>query len=101
MLNDSIKNIFTLSFDFCFSDRKVIDSELNCQVHTGSTQKVISPKYLIVTQQKSARIEAPNHVHNFAIFDKLNVGKNFVEVDEVRFPKDSVISNYGEHDIQD
>ena len=85
MLNDSIKNNFTLPFDFCFSDRKHIDSELNCQDHIGSAQNVNSPKYLIVTQQKAARIEDPNKGDNFAVFDKLNVGKNFVKFDEVRF----------------
>ena len=48
MLNDSIKNSSTLSFDSWSTDRRTVDTQLECQVDKGNARNINSPKYLIV-----------------------------------------------------
>ena len=78
MLNDSVENSFTFSFDSWTSDRKTVDTQLDYQVDMGPAQKINSPKYLTVAHQTAARIGVPNKANNIAIFDKIDVRKNHV-----------------------
>ena len=43
MFNNSIENSFTLLFDSWFTDRKIIESEVENQVDIGSAQNIDSP----------------------------------------------------------
>ena len=101
MFNDSIKNSFTLSFDSWTTDRKIVNTGLEYQVDIGSSANINSPKYLIVSHQTAARSGASNKANNISIFDNLDVRKYFVEIDGVRYPKDSVDVNYTENDYLD
>ena len=94
MFNDSIKNSFTLSFDSWTTDRKIVNTGFEYQVDIGSSANINSPKYLIVAHQTAARSGASNKANNISIFDNLDVRKYFVEIDGIRYPKDSVDVNY-------
>ena len=91
--NNSIKNSFTSSFDFWTTDRRVIDTQLEYQLDIGSSQKTNSPKYLTAALQTSDRSASPNKGNNTAIFDRLDVRKQFAEIDGFRCPCDSVSVN--------
>ena len=60
----------------------------------GSSQKVNSPKYLIGAHQTRNRADTANKNNNNAIFDNLNLQNYYVEIDSVRYPRDSVLVNY-------
>ena len=60
MFNQSIKNSFTLSFDFWYTDRNVIDTGMEYQIDIESARNVNSLKYSLVTLQTAARIGVPN-----------------------------------------
>ena len=47
------------------------------------------------------RINVPNKANKIAIFDNLDVRKNFVDRNGYRYPKLAVIPNYGENDYLD
>ena len=101
MFNDSVKDSFTLSFDHWTSDRKTVDTQLEYQVDIGNAQIINSPKYLIAVHQTADRIGVPNKTNNVAIFDHLNVRKYHVDIDGVRYPRDSVSIDYGLNDYVD
>ena len=101
MFNDSIKNSFSLSFDSWTTDRKIVNTGLEYQVDIGSSANTNSPKYLIVSHQTAVRAGASNKANNISIFDNLDVRKYFVEIDGVRYSKDSVDVNYTENDYLD
>ena len=101
MFNESIKNSFTLSFDSWTTDRKIANTGSEYQVDIGSAANINSPKYLIVAHQTAARSGAANKTTNNAIFDNLDVTKYFVEIDGIRYPKDSVETNYDENNYLD
>ena len=101
LLNDSIRNSFTLSFDSWFTDRKPVDTGLEFQVNIGSAQNVNSPKYLILAHQSLVRIESPNKVNKIAFFVKVDFRNLFVEMDGIRYLEGSVNINYAETDYLD
>ena len=74
---------------------------MNFKVDIGSTQHIISPKYLIGAFQTEARIGTPNKKNNLAIFNYVNVRKYFCEIDGYRYPKDAVLTNFPENDDLD
>ena len=71
------------------------------QVDIGSAQSVNSPKYLICAHQTAARLNGSNKRNNISVFDNLNVEKYFAEIDGQRYPRDSVLTNYGLNDYID
>ena len=71
-------------------DRKTVDTQLEYQVFIGSAQNNNSPKDLIAVHQTADRIGVPNNTNNVAIFDHLNVKKYHVDIDGVRYSRDSV-----------
>ena len=101
MFYDFIKNKFTSSFDSWSTDRKTIYTQLKYQVDIGSAQNIFSPKNLIVTNQTAARIGVPNEANNIAAFDNLNVRKDCVDNDGVRYPRDGVSIDYALNDCVD
>ena len=101
LFDDSIKNSFTISFHSWSTDRKIVDTQLQYQLDKGSAQNINSPKYLIAVHQTAATLGAPNTAENVAIFDHLDVRKNHVDVDGVRYPRDGVNVDYELNDYDD
>ena len=64
----------------------------------GTSQHVNSPKYLIGAHQIRTTADTANKNNNIAIFDNLNLHKYYVEIDSVRYPRDSVLVNYEQND---
>ena len=100
MFNESIQNNYRSFFDDWYTERRIV-SDTKTQIDIGSAQSVNSPKYLIASHQTAARLNAPDKCLNISRFDNLNVRKYFVEIDGVRYPRDGVLTNYGENDYID
>ena len=100
MFNESIQNYYRIFVDDWYTERRVVSDTIT-QIDIGSAQSVNSPKYLITAHQTAARINAPDKGINVSRFDNLNVRKYFVEIDGVRYPRDGVLTNYGENDYID
>ena len=100
MFNEAIKINYRIFFDDWFTERRIVSDTIT-QNDIGSAQSVNSPKYLITSHQTAARLNAPDKGINVSIFDNLNVGKYFAEIDSVRYPRDGVLINYPENDYID
>ena len=100
MFNESIQNIYRIFFDDWYTERRVVSDTIT-QIDIGSAQSVNSPKYLIAAHQTAARLNAPNKTINISTLDNLNVGKYFVEIDSIRYPRDGILINYKENDYID
>ena len=100
MFNESLQNNYRIFFDDWYTERRVITDTIT-QIDIGSAQQVNSPKYLICAHQTAARLNAPDKGINISIFDNINVRKYFVEIDNIRYPRDGVLINYGENDYID
>ena len=94
MFNDSIKIVLHFHLILGLQIEKLLILDLEYQVDIGSSANINSPKYLIVSHQTAARSGTSNKANNISIFDNLDVRKYFVEIDGVRYPKDSVHVNY-------
>ena len=92
MFNEATQNIYEISYDEYFTERRVI-SDMICQLDIGSSQNVQSPKYLIGAHQTRTRADTANKNNNNAIFDHLNLKKYNVEIDGIRYSRDSVLIN--------
>ena len=66
------------------------------QVDLKSGQPISSHKYFSCAHQTRDRIYTPNK-KNIAIFDNLDLRKNFVEIDGQRYPRDSLFPIYEEN----
>ena len=97
MFNEATQNIYKISFDEWYTERRII-SDMVVQVDIGSAQQVKSPKCLICAHQTKNRIDSPNKNKNFAIFDHLNLQKHYVEIDGQGYPRDSLLINYEQND---
>ena len=97
LFNEATQNNYKISYDDYFTERRLI-SDMIVQVDIGSSQKVNSPKYLFCAHQLKDRIDTPISTKNVAIFDHLNLKKYYVEIDGQRYPRDSVLLNYGQND---
>ena len=100
MFNESIQNNYRIFFDEWYTERRIVTDQI-FQVDIGSAQSVNSPKYMICAHQTEARSALPNKRNNISIFDNINVRKYFIEIDGQRYPRDSVLTNYGENDYID
>ena len=101
IFNESIKNKDTLKYDSWHTERKIVTDGNEFQVEKSSSQNTNSPKYLIAAHQTEARIATTNKGNNIAIFDHVDVKKNFVELDGYRYPKETVLTIYTENDYLD
>ena len=97
MFNEATQNIYKISFDEWYTERRVISDTIT-QLDIGTSQHVNSPKYLIGAHQTRTRADTANKNNNIAIFDNLNIQKDYVESDSVRYPRDSVLVNYERND---
>ena len=98
--NESLQNNYRIFFDDWFTERRVVSDTIT-QIDISSAQQVNSPKYLIASQQTAARLNAPDKGLNISRFDNINVRKYFVEMDNIRYPRDAVLTNYNENDYID
>ena len=94
MYNESIKNSFTLTFDSWTTDRETVDTGREYQLDIGSSSDINSQKYLIAVHQKQTRSGTAYKASITAIFDHLDVKKYFVEINEIRYPKDAIDVEY-------
>ena len=58
MFNEAIMNIYTITFDSWYTERKISNDGRELQVDIGKAQKINSPKYLISAFQTNARTTA-------------------------------------------
>ena len=100
MFIESIQNNYRIFFDEWYTERRIVTDQI-FQVDIGSAQSVNNPKYLICAHQTEARSALPNKRNNISIFDNIDVRKYFVEIDGQRYPRDSILTNYGENDYID
>ena len=101
VFNESIKNNLTITYDSWYTERKPSTDGNELQVDIGSAQHVNSPECLLGAFQKAVTIATPNKGCNIAIFDNVNVKKYVCEVDNCRYPKTAVLTNFLENDSLD
>ena len=77
--------------------RRVISDQIT-QLDIGTSQHVNSPNYLIGAHQTRIRADTANKNNNIAKFDNFNLQKYNVEIDSIRYPRDSVRVNHGQND---
>ena len=97
MFNEATQNNYKISFDEWYTERRVISDTIT-QLDIGTSQHVNSPEYLIGAHQTRSRADIANKNNIIAIFDNLNLQKQCVEIDSVRYPRDSVLVNYEQND---
>ena len=97
LLNEATQITYKISFDEWYTERRII-SHLLAQHDIVSAQNVKAPKYMICTHQTNIRTTTPDKKNNKAIFDNLDLCKYFVEIDGLRFPRDSVLMNYEQNE---
>ena len=94
---EATQNNYKTSFDEWYTERRII-TDLLIQRDIGSAQNVIQPKYLISAHQRNLRTTTPDKKINTAIIDNMDLRKSYVEIDDQRYPRDSVLINYEEND---
>ena len=97
MFNEATQISYKISFDEQYTEQRIISDTIT-QLNTGSSQNFQSPKYLISAHQTRVRADNANKNHNVAIFDNFNLQKYYVEIDSVRYPRDSVLIKYEQND---
>ena len=97
MFNEATQNSYKISFDECYTERRVISDTIT-QMDIDTSQHVNSPKNLIGAHQTLTRADTANKNNNIAIFDNINLQKHYVEIDSVRYPRDNVLVNYEQND---
>ena len=97
MFNGATQNNCKNSFNEWYTERRII-TDLLIQHDIGSAQNVIQHKYLICAHQTNLRTTTPDKKINTAVFDNMDLRKYYVEIDGLRFPRDSVFINYEENE---
>ena len=97
MFNEATQKSYKISFDEWYTERQVM-SDTNTQLDIGTSQHVNSPKFLIGAHQTLTRADTANKNNNIAIHGNLNLQKYYVEIDSVRYPRDSVFVHYEQKD---
>ena len=97
MFNEGTQNNYKRSYDEWFTERRIISDTIT-QLDIGSSQNVQSPKYLIGAHQTKNRIDGTISTENVAIFDNLDLRKNYIEIDGQRYPRDISLMNYEQND---
>ena len=99
--NQAISESFTLSNEFWITDRKPVDTAEECHIDISSASNIVSPLHLIAPHQLTQRPDSTdptknlsNNRFNTALFDHAKVGKKYVEIDGVRYPKSPILINY-------
>ena len=97
MFNEATQNNYKISYDEWFTERRII-SDVITQLDIGSSQNVQSPKFLIGAHQTRDRIDMPISTENVAIFDNLDLRKQYMEIDGQRYPREGSVMNYEQND---
>ena len=97
MFNEATQNIYKISYDEWFTERRIISDTIT-QLDIGSSQNVQSPKYSIGAHQTKDRIDGAISTKNVSIFDNLVLRKYYIEIDGQRYPRDSSLMNYEQND---
>ena len=97
MFNEATKNIYKISYDEWFTERRIISDTIT-QLDIGSSQNVQNPKYLIGAHQTKDRIDGAISTKKVAIFDNLDLRKYYIEIAGQRYPRDSSLMNYEQND---
>ena len=97
MFNEATQNIYKIFFDEWYRERRVISDTIT-QLDIVTSQQVNSPQYLIGAHQTRTSADTVNKINNIAIFDILDLQKYYVEIDSVRYPRNSVLVNYEQND---
>ena len=97
MFNAATQNNYKIFFDEWFTERRVMSDTIT-QLDIGTSQHVNSSKYLIGAHQTRIRAETANKNNKIAIFGNLNLQKFYVEIDSVRYPRDSVLLNFEQNE---
>ena len=97
MFNEATQNNYKISFDEWYTEKRVISDTIT-QLDIGTSQHVNSPENLIGAHQTRTRADFASKTNNIARFDNLNLQKHYVEVDSVRYPRDSVLVIYEQND---
>ena len=100
MFNGATENIYKISFEEFYTERRLI-SDMFVQVDRESTQQVTSPKHLICAHQPQNRINVSKENDNIAVFDHLDLRKYHIEVDSQKYPRDRLLKNYEEKDYSE
>ena len=97
--NGSISRSFTLSFDSWTTGRKPVNGGEEYQLDIASPSNVNSPLYLVAVHQQAERENParPLNQYNKAIYDNVDLGKYFVEIDDIRYSTDPSVFNYSEN----
>ena len=85
MFNEASQITYKISYDDYYTKRRVI-SDMIVKHDIGSSQLVNNPKYLIGTHQTCIKSNTPNKIENIAIFDNLDLRKNYVKIDGKQHP---------------
>ena len=78
--------------------KKRVISDMIIQNDIGSAQQVSSPKYVICAHKTKDWTSAPDKKINIAVFDHLDLRKYHVEIDSLRYARDSLLINYEQND---
>ena len=97
MFSEVTQGKYKISYDEYYTKRRVI-KDMIVQHDIGSAQQVNAPKYLISAHQTKERVDSADKNKNNAIFDHLNLRKFYIEIDSIRYPRDSLFTNYEEND---
>ena len=97
MFYEATQNNYKISFCEWYTERRIM-SDLLVQHDIGSGKQVNSPKYLIGAHQSQLRTTTPDKKILIAKTDNLDLRKYHVEIDFIRFPRDSVRINFEEND---
>ena len=97
LFKESTQNIYNISYEEYYTERRVI-SDMITQADIGSSQQINTPKQLIGAHQARARADTATKNINIARFDNLNPQKHYVEINRIRYPRDSVLVIYEPND---
>ena len=97
MFNEATQNNYKVSCDEYYTERRVI-SDMITQADIGSSRQLNSLKYLIGAHQTRARVDTADKINNIAIFDNHDLRKIHIEMDRIRYSRDSVLVNYKQND---
>ena len=97
IFNEATQKNYKVFYDEYYTERRLI-SDMIIQVDRGTAQQVNGPKYLICAHQTQDRIGGHDKNKKIAIFDNLDLRKNYAEIDGQQYPRDSLLINYEKSD---
>ena len=97
LFNEATQKNYKISHDENYTERRVI-SDMSTHMDIGSSLQVNSPKCLIGAHQARVRADTANKNNNIAIFGNLDLRNFLIEVDAIRYPRDSILVNFEQND---